>query len=62
MDFFEELPADFFAIGVGVGVTEGVGAAAAWKSFTLIVGLEKVKLSAESEIHPSRSTTLVVAT
>ena len=61
--FFDAVAAGFFTADVedepadGVGDAEGDGVADAWESFTLIVGLEKVKPEALSFINPSFSLT-----
>ncbi len=61
--FFDAVAAGFFTADVedepadGVGDAEGDGVADAWESFTLIVGLEKVKPAALSLISPSASLT-----
>jgi len=60
---FDVVPSGFLTVEVedgdeeGVGVADGVGEEAAWESFTLIVGLEKVKPEALSFINPSFSLT-----
>jgi hypothetical protein len=55
MTFFDAVAAGFFT--ADVEDAEGDGVADAWESFTLIVGLEKVKPAALSLISPSASLT-----
>lgn len=63
MNFFDAVVAGFFTVGVedeladGVGEAAGDGVADVWESFTLIVGLEKVKPAALSLMRPPTSLT-----